>query len=345
MNKKCVFLCCYFLSVLYRNQTDVTSCKTVSSISTVYYVNEFISIQLVLSILVHSKVLQQHSAVTGSEVQLVFNCLSPIKMSSDISVKPDFSKKVRYNRKVQEDNMEWEERTVAIYESAYNIRNDHTDLQSHNGAVQSRPFRAAAFCLGVLCFLTITGIILLYILYISVTLEKDQLQGQILDMAVNHSQLQSSYETLSKNHSQLQDEVKQLKKESEGKWCPKGWERFGCSCYRKFNGEKTWSDSRWDCYTRGAHLVIINNEEEQKYVTELNKDGDSWIGLRATERSQTGWKWKWVDDSPLTVQFWATGLPQQPGDQYAAVCCDKQGKWTESNQNDNKSWICEKDIS
>ncbi|XP_045914197.1 CD209 antigen-like protein D isoform X4 [Micropterus dolomieu] len=314
MNKKCVFLCCYFLSVLYRNQTDVTSCKTVSSISTVYYVNEFISIQLVLSILVHSKVLQQHSAVTGSEVQLVFNCLSPIKMSSDISVKPDFSKKVRYNRKVQEDNMEWEERTVAIYESAYNIRNDHTDLQSHNGDI-------------------------------SVTLEKDQLQGQILDMAVNHSQLQSSYETLSKNHSQLQDEVKQLKKESEGKWCPKGWERFGCSCYRKFNGEKTWSDSRWDCYTRGAHLVIINNEEEQKYVTELNKDGDSWIGLRATERSQTGWKWKWVDDSPLTVQFWATGLPQQPGDQYAAVCCDKQGKWTESNQNDNKSWICEKDIS
>ncbi|XP_038550715.1 uncharacterized protein LOC119884360 isoform X1 [Micropterus salmoides] len=150
-------------------------------------------------------------------------------MSSDIYAKPDFSKKVRYNRKVQEDNVEWEERTVAIYESTDDIRDDHTDLQSHDGgphtenhppAVQSRPFRAAAFCLGVLCFLTITGIILLYIRF---TLEKDQLQtrydklnknyselqGQLL--AVNISQLQSSYETLRKNHSQLQDEVKQLK--------------------------------------------------------------------------------------------------------------------------------------
>ncbi|XP_038580069.1 CD209 antigen-like protein A isoform X2 [Micropterus salmoides] len=243
-------------------------------------------------------------------------------MSSDIYAKPDFSKKVRYNRKVQEDNVEWEERTVAIYESTDDIRDDHTDLQSHDGgphtenhppAVQSRPFRAAAFCLGVLCFLTITGIILLYIRF---TLEKDQLQtrydklnknyselqGQLL---VNISQLQSSYETLRKNHSQLQDEVKQLKDKLDEKWCPEGWKRFGCSCYFKSNEKKTWYYSRSDCQSRGAHLVIINNEEEQKCVTELNKDGDSWIGLRAIER--TGGEW--VDDSPLTVQFWATGHP------------------------------------
>ncbi|XP_038580072.1 uncharacterized protein LOC119906783 [Micropterus salmoides] len=199
-----------------------------SSISTIVSTAEY-------TLKVYSSIVtNQHRAVTGSEVQLLFNCLSPLKMSSDIYAKPDFSKKVRYNRKVQEDNVEWEEREVAIYESTDDIRDDHTDLQSHDAgphtenhppAVQSRPFRAAAFCLGVLCFLTITGIILLYIRF---SLEKDQLQtrydklyknyselqGQLL--AVNISQLQSSYETLRKNHSQLQDEVKQLKDKLDG---------------------------------------------------------------------------------------------------------------------------------
>ncbi|XP_038580056.1 CD209 antigen-like protein E [Micropterus salmoides] len=293
-------------------------------------------------------------------------------MSSDIYAKPDFSKKVRYNRKVQEDNVEWEERTVAIYESTDDIRDDHTDLQSHDGgphtenhppAVQSRPFRAAAFCLGVLCFLTITGIILLYIRF---TLEKDQLQtrydklynnynevkGQISDMAVNISQLQSSYETLRKNHSQLQDEVKQLKDKIKEKCCPEGWKRFGFSCYFKSNETKTWSDSRRDCQSRGADLVIINNKEEQKCVIELNKGGDSWIGLRAIERFiKTGrewkrkWEWKWVDSSPLTKMFGAAGFSHQPWDQYAAACCDQQGKWTHSRYDDQKNWICEKEIS
>ncbi|XP_038580079.1 NKG2-A/NKG2-B type II integral membrane protein-like isoform X1 [Micropterus salmoides] len=183
------------------------------------------------------------------------NCLSPLKMSSDIYAKPDFSKKVRYNRKVQEDNVEWEERTVAIYESTDDIRDDHTDLQSHDGgphtenhppAVQSRPFRAAAFCLGVLCFLTITGIILLYICF---TLEKDQLQTR--------------YDKLYNNYSELQGQLL-------GKWCPEGWKRFGCSCYFKSNEKKTWYESRRDCQEKGADLVIINNEEEQVsvFVTE-----------------------------------------------------------------------------
>ncbi|XP_038550712.1 C-type lectin domain family 12 member B-like isoform X1 [Micropterus salmoides] len=200
-------------------------------------------------------------------------------MSSDIYAKPDFSKKVRYNRKVQEDNVEWEEREVAIYESTDDIRDDHTDLQSHDAgphtenhppAVQSRPFRAAAFCLGVLCFLTITGIILLYIRYISVTSDKDQLQTRYDKLNNNYSELQGQISEMTVNNSQLQNEVKQLKDKIEEKWCPEGWKRFGCSCYFKSNEEKTWYNSRSDCQEKGAHLVIINNEKEQVsvFVTE-----------------------------------------------------------------------------
>ncbi|XP_035849100.1 asialoglycoprotein receptor 1-like isoform X1 [Sander lucioperca] len=330
-------------------------------------------------------------------------------MSEDIYAKPDMSKKVRYKRTVQEDKGEWEEREVEIYESTDAIRDDHIDYQSHGGgpdterhppAVQRKTFRAAALCLAVLCFLMMTGIILLSVYFTLLQTRYDQLsnnnsqlQVKVSDISVNYSQLQprykvlqtrydqlsnnnsqlqSSYETLSVNHSklqdevkqlkdrtevillqtrydqlsnnysQLQDEVKQLKNRTEEKCCCDGWTRFGCSCYFKSKEKKTWSGRRADCQQRGADLVIINNKEEQKFVTELNKDGESWIGLRYVGK-QGGWKWEWVDKSPLTETFWAAGLTP---DYYlnAATCCDQQGKWTQRYSENNKNWICEKKI-
>ncbi|XP_049457420.1 C-type lectin domain family 2 member B-like isoform X2 [Epinephelus fuscoguttatus] len=222
-------------------------------------------------------------------------------MSLDIYATPDLSKKVRYNREVQEDKVEWEERQVDIYESTDAIGNNHTDIQSleggphtekHPPAVQRRPFRVAAYCLGVLCLVMMTGIILLSVLW---------------------------------------------------KWCPDGWSKFGCSCYFKMNEEKNWDRSRADCRQRGADLVVINNKEEQKFVTELNVHGESWIGLQET---WTGgrWEWeqKWVDGSPLTEMFWAPGLPTHEGYQHAATCCNDQGQWTQSLHHVYKNWICEK---
>ncbi|XP_038580084.1 C-type lectin domain family 4 member M-like [Micropterus salmoides] len=135
----------------------------------------------------------------------------------------------------------------------------------------------------------------------------------------------------------------------EGKRCPEGWERFGCSCYFKSNEKKTWSDSRWDCQSRGSDLVIINNVEEQEFVVELVKSmncGDSWIGLRVIQENKpTRWEWVWVDHSLLTEKFWAAGSPHQQRNQYPAACCDQQGKWTQSIYSDHKNWICEKNIS
>ncbi|XP_075938470.1 uncharacterized protein LOC142939145 [Anarhichas minor] len=255
-------------------------------------------------------------------------------MSSDIYAKPDLSKKVRYDRKVQEvDREEMEEREVDIYERADAIGDHRADTpppgggprtEKHPPAVRSRPLRVAAFCLGLLCLLLITGIILLSIRCKikystsqlpnnSVTLEKDQLsnnysrlQGKVSDISFNHSELQSSYQTLSENHSQLQEEVKQLEGKIEKKWCPEGWRRFGCSCYFKSNKRNTWHGSRDDCQQKGADLVVINNKEEQKFVLELNMDKDSWIGLQARKEiwNQTSWRWQWewewVDRSPQT---------------------------------------------
>ncbi|KAL7382277.1 hypothetical protein ABVT39_019905 [Epinephelus coioides] len=248
-------------------------------------------------------------------------------MSSDIYATPDLSKKVRYNRQVQEDTVESEERQVDIYESTDAIGNNDTDIQSHEGgphtekhppAVQRRPLRVAAYCLGVLCLLMMTGIILSSILF---TLEKDELQ--------------SRYDQLSNNYSQLQKQISR-------KWCPDGWSRFGCSCYFKSKETKTWRQSRDDCQQRGADLVIINNKEEQKFVTELNVRGESWIGLQYAWTNTWKYKWQWVDGSPLTETFWAPGLPTSDTGWKAATCCSDQGQWTHRRDHEYKNWICEK---
>ncbi|XP_050925049.1 CD209 antigen isoform X11 [Lates calcarifer] len=464
-------------------------------------------------------------------------------MSSDIYAKPDLSKKVRYNRKVEEDGAEWEEREVNIYESTDRMGDDHTDLQSQEGGpqtqklppVQTRPYRAAALCVGVLCLLMMAGVIVLSTCFtlekeqlqtryndlnnsytqlqeqlsdmagnntqlqsryetlsenhsqlqdevkrlkeklkdVSVTLEKEQLQtryndlnnsytqlqGQLSGMKVNNSQLQSRYETLSENHTQLQDEVKRLKeklkdvsvtlekeqlqtryndlnnsytqlqgqlsvdnsqlqsryetlsenhtqlqdevkrlkeklkdvsvtlekeqlqtryndlnnsytqlqgqlsdmKDMAGKntqlqdevktlkeklkekRCPGGWERFGCSCYFKSTEEKTWSESRTDCQSRGADLVIINSKEEQEFVSNLNVNGLSWIGLTTKQKTGSTWEWEWVDGSLLTETFWPTRQIEDPTYRSRVACCDQQGKWTQRYYYYYaRNWICEK---
>uniref|UniRef100_A0AAQ6IBY3 C-type lectin domain-containing protein n=1 Tax=Anabas testudineus TaxID=64144 RepID=A0AAQ6IBY3_ANATE len=150
-------------------------------------------------------------------------------MSTVIYATPVFSNKVRYNRKEEEDGGKREEREVVIYESADDIRDDHSDLQPQEG--------------------------------------------------VNYTQLRSSYNTLSNTHRQSLDEVKKLKDIIQGKLCPEGWTRFGCSCYLKSTDKKTWSESRTDCENRGSDLVSINSKEELGFVIKLNENEESWIGL------------------------------------------------------------------
>ncbi|XP_030268402.1 CD209 antigen-like protein C isoform X2 [Sparus aurata] len=174
--------------------------------------------------------------------------------------------------------------------------------------------------------------------------EVKKLKDEIQDMRVNNNQLQSSYETLSKNHSKLQDEVKKLKDEIQGKWCPDGWKRSGCSCYFRSNENKRWDQSRADCWNKGADLVVINNEDENKFVSELNNmNGESWIGLKTESTRRSHYEWKWADGSPLTEIFSASGLPAATRSQYAS-CCNQQGQWRQSNSG-IKNYICEKRVS
>ncbi|XP_067332601.1 hepatic lectin-like isoform X1 [Channa argus] len=241
-------------------------------------------------------------------------------MSSDIYTKPDFSKKVRCNRKVEEDGGEWEEREVDIYENTYDIRADGSDIQSQEEGPQTqnhppvhrKSFRGAALCLAVLCLLMAAGIIVLSTYHVIVTSEKKQLEKKL-------NNLNNTCDKL----------------------CSQEWTRFGSSCYFKSSEKKTWSNSQTDCEKRESNLVIINSKEEQDFVTKLNMNEESWIGLK-TKWTSGKYQWNWVDGSTQTKTFWATSPVDNPTVWTAAVCCDQQGQWTTQGYNHVRKWICEK---
>ncbi|XP_056254916.1 CD209 antigen-like protein E [Seriola aureovittata] len=266
-------------------------------------------------------------------------------MSTDIQAESDL--RVKYIRGVQEDRRQREKNQVEMFEDGEQqtgvwLQTAEGHTEKNLPAVSRSWSRAFTVSLGVLCLLTLAGIITRYIL---VTLEKDQLETRHNNLSDSYNQLQGKLLRMKVNFTQLQDEVKKLNQIIEVNGCPEGWKRFGCSCYFKSTEVKSWYDSRKDCQARGADLVIINSREEQEFVTKLNNNGESWIGLTSTKKNR-GYTWEWVDGSPLTQTFGATEQLKHQADWEYVAFCDQQGKWRgfhdSSHSYIHKNWICEK---
>ncbi|CAI5691653.1 CD209 antigen-like protein C isoform X1 [Oreochromis niloticus] len=256
-------------------------------------------------------------------------------MSSELETAPHF--RVKYSSGANENGEKEKNEVKTQYQEANLIEDGDGHTQKKLPAVKRSCFKAFKVSLGVLYLLILAGITTRYI---SVTLEKEQLQNKYDKLRNNYSQLQTQLQT----EKQLQPTASPTLKSWKSTtlmMCPVDWAKFGRSCYFKSTEMKTWPESRKDCQSRGADLVIINNKEEQEFI-ELNMKGDSWIGLDTSYKEKTGnHEWEWVDGSLLTEAFWAP-YQQDPSHGFSAVCCEINGKWTRSHSYVSKTWICEK---
>ncbi|XP_026111331.1 C-type lectin domain family 17, member A-like [Carassius auratus] len=107
-----------------------------------------------------------------------------------------------------------------------------------------------------------------------------------------------------------------------------GWRCYQSTLYYISSEEKNWSESKQDCSKRGANLTIINSNEEQDF---FKTHDNVWIGLNNMEGT-----WKWVDGSPLTLSFWASGEPD------GAKECVVTSEWKTLPCSSTFKWTCER---
>ncbi|KAF4108186.1 hypothetical protein G5714_010945 [Onychostoma macrolepis] len=201
------------------------------------------------------------------------------------------------------------EMMVVTYESADFVRdhdvgtetNTHQPLQcAGNDCVKTGNYRAAVVCLGLLCVLLLTAVIVLCVNIhtnnTSCTEVTKQLLTKITNLTEVRNQLLTKINNLTKERNQMLTNTTNL---------PDGWLYYKFSFYYISSEKKSWTESRRYCTERGADLIIINNREEQNFF-ETVPVSRFWIGL--TDSDVEG-SWKWVDGSNMTSGFWTSGEP------------------------------------
>ncbi|XP_023136670.3 macrophage mannose receptor 1 [Amphiprion ocellaris] len=132
--------------------------------------------------------------------------------------------------------------------------------------------------------------------------------------------------------------------------CHPGWLSFAGSCYwlvSNVNMLTTWHEASNECDKYGAHLLIINSEDEQFFINGKLPDfhqveiPDIWIGL--SDMYEDG-VFKWVDKSAIQFSNYGSGWPKNTekmwdcGQIYTG---NYEGKWETANCFKSLGYICE----
>ncbi|XP_048827307.1 CD209 antigen-like protein C [Brienomyrus brachyistius] len=168
----------------------------------------------------------------------------------------------------------------------------------HSGSepAGARRYRLAIVCLGMLCLLLLLISTVIYV-YFKGALNEAEKKGGML--TAERDQLQVNYSIMAVQVSQLEDKMRRF---AENR-CPEGWNSFHLKCYYISGKKNTWVKSQEECRQKGADLVVIDSKEEQIFLSQFQR---TWIGLIDKEHKGI---WTWVDGTPLTTSYWASGEP------------------------------------
>ncbi|XP_071377028.1 CD209 antigen-like protein C isoform X2 [Centroberyx affinis] len=168
--------------------------------------------------------------------------------------------------------------------------------------------------------------------------ERNQLKSNSSSLAKEKAELQSQCDTVAASRDELQEEVNRLALNMTEKPCRLRWIKFNISCYYISTESKSWDKSRQDCRDRGADLAIINNKEEQNFLSRFHDR--LWIGL--SDKHAEG-KWQWVDGTSLVGGgFWQDGEPNDDSGREDCVEVSRGGGgWNDLPCRERLSWACE----
>jgi hypothetical protein len=102
-----------------------------------------------------------------------------------------------------------------------------------------------------------------------------------------------------------------------------------------------WDKAKVRCEQMGGYLVIINDAEENAFLTSIGA-GNHRFHLGASDAENEG-DWRWVDGSPVTYQNWFEGSPLEgPNGNYLSAKPVFWPRWTRGPSRAH-GFICEWD--
>ncbi|XP_022606975.1 CD209 antigen-like protein E isoform X2 [Seriola dumerili] len=185
-----------------------------------------------------------------------------------------------------------------------------------------------------------------------------QLKVQIQQLKTVNNGYQRQIEGLRAEKTALQSNMSAL--EGTCGRCLSSWTLLNSTCYffsytESSTVKRNWPDSRADCISRGADLVVIDNPEEQTFLSDMIEtmkgnrnvwDSGFWIGLTDTGTEGT---WVWINNvTEVEQRYWMEGEPNDQGYQgedCAVAVHSSSSPWkTRYDGNCQKKkihWICE----
>ncbi|KAK5861704.1 hypothetical protein PBY51_017160 [Eleginops maclovinus] len=177
-------------------------------------------------------------------------------------------------------------------------------------------------------------------------LQRDQLSKEKMQLAREKERVITN---LVKKNTMLGQKVTELQNqikisEQAPPCCPQGWQQQS-TCYQLSSSKNTWEYARQDCASKGSHLVILNDEAEEKVVRGFGGDGTIWMGLSGRRNGYTNnWEMTLVDSSPLRYTNWEDNIPEVARNYYCATvycgsrCCNT---WSLGSCRERHYWMCE----
>ncbi|XP_042280699.1 C-type lectin domain family 10 member A-like [Thunnus maccoyii] len=175
--------------------------------------------------------------------------------------------------------------------------------------------------------------------------EKDQLAKEKKELQHNNKMLKMLNETVSKQHNLIRD-LRTKNEIAQYSSCPRGWWQYMSNCYQRSYMRKNWMYAKRDCMEKGAHLVILNDQVEEKAVRIFGGSVQMWIGLSHRKDTLTR-SWTWVDHSQLTFPNWKDWKPHawSSRSNSCAYVDQASSHWFLDACQRRYYWMCEKELN
>ncbi|XP_041842803.1 C-type lectin domain family 12 member B-like isoform X1 [Melanotaenia boesemani] len=200
--------------------------------------------------------------------------------------------------------------------------------------------------------------------------EKKVLENQTEQVTVKMKMFENQTEQLKMEKRRLENQTEQLSRDRDdlnwtlgviltfnsfpvNEFCPNkkcqscrtGWIQYQKKCYLFYEDSQTWmtwSDSRQYCQDKNADLVVIDDLQEQKFISQntkyyYDKFHGYWMGLQ-----NNGTTWVWIDGHKDTLQYWRTLNEKLYGLTIPGTNISQS--WDSGNIEFQNKFICEDDV-